>query len=108
MLDNENKEIESNSFNIFYYVLMFIKKGLSHFKCDPNWPKVQTFIDSCEEVSMQIDITYMVRKLMFLDSAIAQLMEKHEIEGLYLRDKPTLDKAKEQRRMHFAPEWFKK
>ena len=108
LLNNDSEEIESNSFNMGYWFMMYVKRMLNFFKCDPDWPKVQMYLNSCEEVSMQIDITYMVRKLMFLDSIVAQLMEKHEIEALYLRVKPTLDKAKDQRRMHFAPELYTK
>lgn len=52
---------------------------------------------------MQIDITYIVRKMMFLDAAISKIMEKHEIEALCMREKPTLSKAKEMRKKHFAP-----
>ena len=77
LLDNDNKGIESNSFNMGYFIIMQVKRLLNFFKCDPNWPKMQLFTDSCSEVSSQIDITYMVRKLMFLDAAISQLMEKH-------------------------------
>ena len=107
LLDNDNNEIESNSFNMGYYIIMQVKKLLNFFKCDPDWPKVQLFTDSCSEVSSQVDITYIVRKLMFLDEAITQLMEKQELKALYLRNKPTFDKAKKQRRMHFAPELSK-
>jgi predicted nucleic acid-binding protein len=51
-------------------------------------------------------VTYLLRKLNFIDAVIAKLMEKHEIEAIYLRDKPNIDAAKRQRRLHFAPELF--
>ena len=50
---------------------------------------------------MQIDIAYMVRKLMFLDAAISTLMERHEVEALWMREKPTINRAKELRKYHF-------
>ena len=53
---------------------------------------------------MQLDVTYLLRKLIFFDSAISSLLEKHEVSALYLRNKPTLSEARKQRRMHFAPE----
>ena len=58
-------------------------------------------------MSNQIDISYIVRKLMFFDKAIEQLMERHEIEALYLRKKPTIDEVKDQRRKHFSLELFR-
>ena len=51
---------------------------------------------------MQIDIAYMVRRLTYLDAAISTLMEKHELEALWMREKPTIDKAKERRKYHFV------
>ena len=56
---------------------------------------------------MQVDTTYLVRKMMFLDVAVSKLMEKYEVDSLYMRDKPTIESAKNQRIMHFAPELFK-
>ena len=44
---------------------------------------------------------------MFLDVAVSKLMEKYEVDSLYMRDKPTIESAKNQRIMHFAPELFK-
>ena len=43
---------------------------------------------------MQIDIAYMVRKLTVLETAVSTLLEKHEQEALWLKEKPTIDKAK--------------
>ena len=42
-----------------------------------------------------------------MDAAISRLMEKHEIEAICMREKPTLDKAKEFRKMHFRLEMLK-
>lgn len=43
---------------------------------------------------MQIDIAYIVRKMMFLDAAISNILEEHDLQAIYLRQKPTLSKAK--------------
>ena len=51
---------------------------------------------------MQLDVIYIMRKLMFLDAAMTKLLEQHEIEALCVREKPSLRKAKEKRKMHFA------
>ena len=50
---------------------------------------------------MQIDITYIVRKLMFMDAVISKLLEKHEIEALNLKGKPTIKEANEMRKKNF-------
>ena len=104
--DNKKDEIQSQSFNLAYFLSMYLKQFLDKIKIMPNWPKVQNFIDSSQETAMQIDITYIVRKLMFLDSAIQKIMEKHEIDAICLREKPTIQKAKDLRRRHFAPEVY--
>lgn len=58
---------------------MSVKKLFGMVGCNFDWPKTQSFIESSEEISMQMDVTYILRKLMFLDAAISKLMEKHEI-----------------------------
>lgn len=78
-LDQDSKEIESKSFNIGYYCAMTIKPLLDFIKIAPDWQKTQKFIDACEEVAMQIDIAYIVRRLMFFDAALSKLLEKHEL-----------------------------
>ena len=59
-------------------------------------------------MSHQLDITYIMRRLIFMDSAISKLLEQHEVEALCLRDKPSLEEAKQTRKTHFALEMFKK
>lgn len=106
-LDENRTPIRSSSFSIFYYFSMTLKKLLDFARVRPNWPKTETYIRSCEEVCMQIDIAYLVRKLMFVDAAVAKLMEKHEVEALCLREKPTIDEVRAQRKRHFASELVK-
>ena len=43
---------------------------------------------------MHIDIAYIVRRLTFLDGAISKLMEEHDRQALWMREKPTIDKAR--------------
>jgi len=45
-----------------------------------------------------------MRKLNFVDAALSKLMEKHELQTIYIRDKPSIDEIKKQRRLHFALE----
>ena len=79
MVDNNHQEIRSELFTMLAFIAVTIKKVLAFFGFNPDWQKVQTFIDSSEQLAMQIDVTYIVRKLMFLDAAISKLMEQHEI-----------------------------
>ena len=44
---------------------------------------------------------------MFLESAVAKVLEKHEIEALHLRKKITIGMAKEKRRKHYFLDMFK-
>ena len=54
-----------------------VKKVFNFVNVDLNWPKTQKYIDFSEEAIMQVDVTYIVRKLMFLDSVVEKLMEGH-------------------------------
>ena len=57
---------------------------------------------------MQLDVTYIMRKLIFFDAVISKLLEPHEIEALCLLDKSSLTTAKEERKKHFALDFMRK
>jgi hypothetical protein len=76
LLDNDKEELPSSSFNIGYYLLSIIKRGFGAVNVNLNWPKTQKYIDFCDEVCLQIDISYIVRRLAFCDAALATLMEQ--------------------------------
>ena len=94
MLDNDKQEVQSSSFNIIYFLLSYIKQFLNYLNCSPDWPSVQKYMEASDEAIAQIDMIYIVRKLMFLDAAFSKLMEKYEIDAICMREKPTFDKAK--------------
>ena len=45
-------------------------------------------------MEMQLDITYILRKLMFLEAVVGSIVDEHELEAIYMRKKMTLDSAK--------------
>ena len=79
LVDNDGSELESRSFHVGNYFLTVIKDYLSLIGINPNWPQTQKYMDFTSEVCQQIDLAYIVRKLMFLDAATSKLLEKHEI-----------------------------
>lgn len=60
-----------------YYFLAFFKSLFSCCKCGPEMERTQTYVDCSEEMSHQLDITYIMRRLIFMDAAISKLLEKH-------------------------------
>ena len=102
--DDSGENIPSSHFHLGYYLLCLVKEILDFFGCKPNWKKTQVFLESSEEMSSQLDVAYLMRKLLFMDAAISKLMEKHEVEALCVREKPTIEKVKEERKKHFAYE----
>jgi hypothetical protein len=73
---------------------MLLKAVLNYFKRSPDWKSTQKYLEASKEMSLQLDVTYIMRKLLFLDAAISAIMEKHEVDALYMRKKPTLETAK--------------
>jgi hypothetical protein len=55
----------------------------------------------------QLDVTHLLRKMMFLEAAVGKLLAKHEIDALHMRRKPTVSQAKEGRRKHYFLELLK-
>lgn len=48
MVTNEKEDIESQSFNVGYFLLMYVKSFLEFFNVNPDWPKVQQFAESSD------------------------------------------------------------
>ena len=76
-LDNDKKDIASKSYNIFYYFASFAFDFLELFNYKPDWKRTNTFIECSDEMSMQLDITYILRRLIFLEAAVSKTMETH-------------------------------
>ena len=102
LLDNNKEEISSSSFNIFYYFSMIIKRIFKKCKFEPDWPKTDTYNECCEEMSKQLDVTYIVKKLMFFDEALSKLLEKEDLKKLYMKGKPTIEEAKKKRLKYYS------
>ena len=79
MLDNDGQKLPSNSFNIFYYIALLIKSLFSKCNLELNWPKTNLYEECCSEISMQLDIAYIVRKLMFFDVAFSKIIDLKEL-----------------------------
>ena len=80
--------MSSGMFHVGYYFLMVIKNIFDMININLDWKKTQRYIDISEEACQQIDIGYMVKRMMFFDAALSNLMEKHEIKALCMQRKP--------------------
>ena len=69
-LDNNKEPIKSQEFNMFSYFSLYFKKFINLFGCEPEWSTLQQFEESSDEICQQLDITYILRKMQFLDSAV--------------------------------------
>ena len=107
LLDNNKEEIPSSSFNIFYYLSMMIKKMFKKCKFEPDWPKTDIYQKCSQEMIKQLDVTYIVKKLMFFDDALSKLLGKDELKELYMKGRPTLAEASQKRRKYYSLEFFK-
>ena len=47
-------------------------------------------MDCCEEMQLQLDMTYILRRLVFVDALASKLLDPHELDALYIRKKTTL------------------
>ena len=79
MLDNNREEISSRSFNLFYYFAMVLKSLFSKCKFEPDWPSTNFYHECTEEMASQLDVTYIIRKLMFFDAALSKMLPKEEL-----------------------------
>lgn len=83
----EKEEVRSADFNFFYYIASIILGVLDFCGCKPKWDKTRTFMECSEEMINQLDVTYILQKLMFLESAVSKMIEPHELSAIQLRQK---------------------
>jgi hypothetical protein len=48
LVSNERKEIPSESFNLAYFLLAYVKRFLNKIRAKVDWPMTQIFIDSSQ------------------------------------------------------------
>ena len=85
-----------------YDFLKFLFHGFYKFikllGCSPNWKTYKIFDDCKEEMVRQLDVVYLIKRIMLLERAILTLLDEHQVKGLHLQRKLTLEEVKKNRK----------
>jgi hypothetical protein len=82
---NEKEENELKKYNFFSFLahLLYIVSG--SLGCSPNWKKIKKYDECRLEMKKQLDISYLLERVFFLERTINNLLEEHQLKGLYLQ-----------------------
>ena len=67
--------------------------------CDLKWERFRGIAEAKEEISEQMDVRLILKKLNFYDNVTRVLLKEHQILGLYLADPPTIEHHAKMRKV---------
>ena len=70
----KKKSLPLPSMPFTLYPPTYLKSFLDWINVNPSWAKVQNYIEACDLNNMQIDITYIIKKLILIDAAMSKLL----------------------------------
>ena len=78
-------------YNFLYFLLHMFSNFLDNFNCRPNWKKVNKYASCREEMLKQLDVLYLLKRVTFTERALTVLLAQHQLRGLHLTERPTLE-----------------
>lgn len=87
----ENGKPVPSNFNFFYFIATFIKDILARLPRKFQWKKVDEFRKCRSEMVNQLDVSYLLKRIVFLEQAIASILPEHQLKALFLTAKPTIE-----------------
>jgi hypothetical protein len=96
--DNMRKGLKKYNFVYFFLQLCYIVVNL--FKCRCSWKTPKLFYECREEMTKQLDILYLFKRLVILERGLGTLLSERQIRALHFFDNPTFEEAKHTRRLY--------
>ena len=60
----------------------------------PRWKSTLEYNKCKKEMEKQLDILYLLERVLFLESAITTVLDTHQLKALHLREKLSLNQVK--------------
>ncbi len=89
----KNKFVKN--FGGFDCIKLIIYKLLTAISCQPEWTYTEEKVKIRTTVNNLLDITYLQKRINFLEKALSVLFEKHQFEALFLCQNITREEADE-------------
>jgi hypothetical protein len=87
---DKNNKINDGYCNIITFIPYCVYSLFNMLGKPPNWKLMQHFEDTREEVSKQIDFTFLIRRIQFLEESLTYIFDDYELNCLHLKKKLTL------------------
>jgi hypothetical protein len=98
---DEGTTISSDGFHIGYLVTLAWTKICEVLNCcTPGTGKTELYSKCLDEIDEQLDISHIMKKLLFLERGVTAMLSEHQLEALHARDKQTLSEAEVKRKRY--------
>ena len=96
----KNQPLDSDGFHFFAYLGYLIYNLFEKVGIDLPWKKMRTYHHSLVEVRKQMDVRFVMKKILYAERVSNALLDTHKKEILYLQEPLTLEEAEMIRRDH--------
>ncbi len=79
------------NYNFSRFILTGLYKILLYIGCKPEWKSCKEYDETNEEMAKQLDVLYLLKRVIFLERAVNSLLDEHQLKGIHLEEKLTLE-----------------
>lgn len=70
---------EAENFGAFSFITQMVYKALTAINCEPEWKRARKLAKYQETVNNLLDITYLQKRIDFLETALSVMLEEHQL-----------------------------
>ena len=87
---NAKDKIKDYNLNIFTFLPALIYKVFRFIGIKPDWKILSRIYSTRCEINRQIDVTFLIRRITFLEDSLKYIFEDYEWDCLHLLNRKTL------------------
>lgn len=96
--ENQKAMKTFTSYNFISYLIQCVHGVITFIGFSPNWKSTIEYNKCQEEMEKQLDVSYLLERILYLESVASTVLDNHHLKGLHLRDKLSLKQARKKRR----------
>ena len=99
---DRKSKINDHKFNIFTFLPALIYKVIRFIGIKPDCKIFERIYTTRSEINRQIDVTFLIRRIAFLEDCLKYIFEDYEWDCLHLLNRKTLQEVAQSRRQFRA------
>jgi hypothetical protein len=75
---------------------------VNFFGCCEGWEEMKKLENTEDEITRQLDVVLLMRRMLYLERCIGLLLPEHQIDLMKAKGRPTLEEAEESRKKFYV------